>query len=267
MTTHRLGVISLTIMTAAGLALAGCGGSSSSSGTGTTATAASPSPLAPKDALVASITSLSTTTFKFAGVLGNGSGLSATGAADPAKKSATITAQGTVQGISIKEEVIGIGSDYYVTVDLGPKYNKTLGVTAGQWMHIDPAKLGSSANLPFDLSSTDVLDLKGLLAGVGQVQRIDATQYSGVIDLTATTGVSAYSAEDLAKLGAKAKSVPFTATVDSQGRLIKFTIDTSAVNKDLTSTFTFSDFGTALSIAKPASFIEAPTAVYDMFKK
>ncbi len=263
--TPRLRVLSLTLLVGA-LALTGCG-NKPKVGTGSSndvqAAVDSPGAKAPKDTLLASIKHLADTTYQFSGTQ---AGLNATGVADPAQKAATLSAHGSVQGTPFTEDLIGIDTNYWVKMDMGATYNKAMGIKAGKWMHIDTAKLGSAANLPFDLAGGDVMDLSGLLNAVTQVQAVDTAHFTGVIDLTAAKGVSSYAQDDLDKLGAMGKSMPFTAALDSTGHLTNITVDTSSVDKTLTVNLNFTDFGSPVTIHKPAGAVEAADGIYNLFK-
>jgi hypothetical protein len=193
--------------------------------------------------------------------------LTTRGHADPVNKRASMAAQGTKDGVPYTQEFIAIGSDYWVRLNMGAKTNAALGVKTGKWMHIDTKKLGASPNLPFDLGGGgDVLDIAGLLGAVGDAQQTSSTDFNGTVDLTVAAGVSSMTDDNLKKLGAKATAMPFTATTDAQGRLIDFIVDATEVNKALGARFSFSDFGKAWPINKPRNTVEAPAAVYDMFK-
>jgi hypothetical protein len=264
--THRPGALGLSALAALCLAVSACGTASTGTGglLGSQAATGSPSPAVSKDALLASIKELGTTSYKYTGTQ---AGVTLTGVADPPKKAANVSARGTVSGIAIKEDVIGIGNDLWVKADLGSALNRQLGVKTTRWMHVDTTKLGAAANLPFHLAGGDVLDISGLLNGVTDVHRTDARHYTGTINLTSASGVSALSQDDLDKLGAKAKAMPFTATLDERGRLVDVAVDTSSVDKSVSFKLAISDYGAPVAIAKPASSVEAPAGVYQLFKK
>ncbi|OLE22177.1 MAG: hypothetical protein AUG44_25480 [Actinobacteria bacterium 13_1_20CM_3_71_11] len=71
-------------------------------------------------------------------------------------------------------------------------------------------------------------------------------------------------------LSATARRVPFTATVDSQGRLTEVKLDFPAVDPQIPAvTSTYSDYGTTVTVTKPdaAQVQEAPDSLYQIFKK
>jgi hypothetical protein len=270
--TQRLTVFTACALAAAGFALAGCAqtpGAQTGTSTGTAgadygaAPSAAPLPDG-RDALLASVRKMTGTIYRFTG---GQSDLTTRGHADPVHKSASLAAQGTKDGVAYTQEFIAIGADYWVRLNMGAKTNQSLGVPAGKWMHVDSKKLGTDADLPFDLAGGgDVLDLAGLLGAVSEAQQTGANEYSGTVDLTVAAGVSSMTDDNLKKLGSKATAMPFTAALDDKGRLVDFIVDGSAVNKKLGARFSFSDFGKPWPINKPRNTVEAPAAVYDLFK-
>src|SRR5262249_10349875 len=126
-------------------------------------------------------------------------------------------------------------------------------------------KLTGKQAKPFDLSgSGDALDLAGFITKVANVKQTDATHLSGTIDLTAATGLSAPSADTLSKAGAPAKALPFTATLDHQGRITELKVTGSS---DLTAAFQLSNFGSPTPVQTPpaSDVIEAPDSIYQFF--
>jgi hypothetical protein len=225
--------------------------------------AATANPAGAKAALLASVKHM-TMIYRYTG---GQNGLTTRGHVDPARKAASMAASGTMNGVTFTQNVIAIGTNYWIQLNLGATANAQLGVKVGTWMHIDAAKLGATGNLPFDLTGTDALGLAAMLRGIGQARQTDQADYAGVIDLTAANGVTAYSQDNLDKLGAKAKAMPFTATLDPLGRLTDFVIDASPVNQTLGARYTFADFGVAYPINRPVNnVIEAPADVYALFK-
>ncbi len=275
MPTQRLSILSVAALTAAGALLAGCRTAPVTSGAPPAAmtqqpaaSAAAPSAaadtVAARDALRAAVNHMSNTIYRYTGGQND---LTTRGHADPVHKSASMAARGSMQGVPFTQEVIAVGTNYWVRLNMGAKLNATLGVQVGKWMHIDSAKLGAGANLPFDLARPDVLDLAGLLGAITEARRTDANDYAGTVDMSTAVGVSAFTQENLDKLGDKAKAMPFTATLDAQGRLTDFIVDGSAVDKALGARFMFSDFGVAFPIKPPVNgVVEAPPSIYNLFK-
>lgn len=261
MNSRRLAVGGLAVLASTTLALAGCTATSSTGGGGASASAPAPSPTPapPKDALLASVKPLTTTTYKY--TISSG-GLSGQGACDPVSKKITLSMGGTQSGLTVKMDFVLIGSDMWAKLDFGGK-NSVLSIPT-KWMHLDQTKMGKAATLGFDPSAVDPTETSGIFTGLVDAQRVDATHYTATFDLTKASGVDA---DTLKKLGDKAKSVPGTVTVDEQGRITSLNVDLSSVDPNLSIKNTFSDYGSPVSVSAPpaADTVEAPDAVYKIF--
>jgi hypothetical protein len=258
---HRLAGAALTAFAAATLALAGC--SASGLGSPTAGASSSPSPSASdsaaRSAIIASTRALGTTSFRF--TLTSAS-LSGHGATDPSAKNSTLSMNGTLQKTAIKVDLAAIGSQAWAKVDLGGQ-NGSVGLPA-KWMHVDLARLGASSGLGIDLGGTDPRDTSALFAGLVDAQKIDDQHYRATIDLTKATGASV-DQDAISKLGIKAKTVPATVTLDSQGRLANLKLDLSTLDSSLSSTeISYADYGSPVAVTQPATadVVEAPEAVY-----
>ena len=258
---RRLAIAGVAVFAAAGL-MTGC---ASKNGTGASASPTpKPSPtVAPKVALLASTKSLATSSYNFTI---KSAGLNGSGSADPTNKAAKASATGQTSGVSLKVDFIQVGSDLYAKLDLGPLTSQ-LGIQTDKYYHADASKLGDSTNLPFGDTGQPV-DASGLLAGVNDVQTTDGKHFTGTIDATKMTGDFAPDSDALQKAGDKAKSIPFTATLDDQGRLTDLNVNGSSIDPALGIEVTVSDYGSAASISKPDSsqVVEAPDSVLQFLK-
>ena len=138
----------LVVLTAAGLALAGCTATSTTTATpsatpSASATSAAP---APKDALLASIEPLTRTSYKYTLTTG---GLTGQGANDPVNKKATLALTGQQQSNSITINVTAINTDVWMKLDFGAN-NNNLKISADKWFHVDTTRLGANPTLPVD---------------------------------------------------------------------------------------------------------------------
>jgi hypothetical protein len=260
---HRFVMVGAAVL-AAGLTVAGCGGQRTG-GTPSIRSSASPSVPPPKEAVLASVGTLTLTSYEVTAKVGDST---YSGVVDPATKSASMSVAGTVEGDQVKMDLVATAAGVWLKIDLGASANQEFGVKPSKWMSVDVAKVHGGIGLPFDVASkTDVLDMPDLLAGVVDARRVDATHYTGTMDLAKTGGVVAPSTDDLEKLGDKASSIPFTAILDSQYRLTKLTVDTTAADPLLATDLTFSNFGAAQRITKPiaAETIAMPAKVYTLF--
>jgi hypothetical protein len=258
---RRLAIAGVAVFAAAGL-MTGC---ASKNGTGASASPTpKPSPtVAPKVALLASTKSLATSSYNFTI---KSAGLNGSGSADPTNKAAKASATGQTSGVSLKVDFIQVGNDLYAKLDLGPLTSQ-LGIQTDKYYHADASKLGDSTNLPFGDTGQPV-DASGLLAGVNDVQTTDGKHFTGTIDATKMTGDFAPDSDALQKAGDKAKSIPFTATLDDQGRLTDLNVNGSSIDPALGIEVTVSDYGSAASISKPDSsqVVEAPDSVLQFLK-
>jgi hypothetical protein len=260
--TRRLTVATVALFAAVGLAGAGCGKTGSSTNV---AASTLPSPtLAPKDALLASTKTLASTSHKFTI---KSSGLTGQGAADPAAKAVALTMSGTQSGVSVKMDFVAINTDVYMKIDFGA-LNRQVGIDPAKYMHLDATKLGSNSNLPVQPGG-DPVEMNGILAGLVDVTTTDGRNFTGTLDLTKATGSSTLISAAVAKVGDKAKAVPFTAVLDDNGRMTDLKIDGSGIDPALGIEVSFSDFGTAADVTKPdpSQVVEAPDALAQMFKK
>lgn len=100
------------------------------------------------------------------------------------------------------------------------------------WLHVDPAKLDKEGAEMFSgFTEPDV-------TGVSVLATKAATAVRQGNTITGTLDVSGMKADELPwdddeikKMGAKLKALPFSASLDTQGRLVRFVIDIPAVDK------------------------------------
>ncbi len=235
-----------------------------------TASASAPSA---SQALESAVTGLQGQGYNLSGTAGStasgGAGqLKASGSVDPADKAATLEFKGSEGGQSVDLAFTQVGTDLYAKIDIPPVQSK-LGVSGDQWMKVDKSKVTGGTAVPFDLSgSTDALDVAGLMTSVSNVKYpdpADPTTITGTVDLTAATGVGAPDKQDLGQAATAAKTTPFTATLDDQGRLTQLKIDADGYDGNLTEDVNFTDFGSPDPVTAPASSIPAPDAAYQFF--
>lgn len=256
---RRFTVLGLGALTVASLALAACGTSSNTTASGSPSASTSSASIAPDVALANAITALKDQGFDVNATEGTVTG---NGTIDPSNKAGTIEVKGTQQGVSIDVAFTEIGTDAWAKVDLGA-LSSQLGINPKKWMKLDLSKMTGKDSMPFDLSQGDALELGKLISSVADVKRTDATHLTGTVDLTAATGPNAPDADAVQKAGAAAKAIPFTATLDSQGRLTELKINGSS---DLALDFQLTNFGSPTKVTPPASdVIPAPASIYQFF--
>jgi hypothetical protein len=240
-------------LVAAGCQKSGTGGSGATSAPATSAASD------PKMVLAASASHFLTTSVTFDLTLKDpeDGDTTATGASDPASKSRSLAFEQSIEGTTITFDYRIIGTNRYFKVGGIP------GVPT-KFMRIDSTKLPSNADKSFSELDGPV-GIAAAFAGVVNVTDAGGGKYTGTIDLTKANNSMIVDDTDLTKLGDKAKSVPFEAMVDSQGRLtsVKFTIEASK-NEFV---MTFSKWGEPVSIAEPpaSDVVDAPAQVYEIF--
>ncbi len=94
-------------------------------------------------------------------------------------------------------------------------------VPAGSYLDVDPTDLGGARRL---------VDAAVSVQSGGEQAATGKRRLAGAVDLTATW----YANEELCrKFGDKVRAVPFTATVDDQGRLVEFVVELHALAPEL----------------------------------
>ncbi|WP_432839459.1 hypothetical protein [Dactylosporangium sp. CA-092794] len=166
-------------------------------------------------------------------------------------------------------EVLLIEPDAYVKLNMGqlaeqPSMRQLNGMT---WMRLDPSKVKHAKSLGLKADETDLLGLKAMLQSARSVKPDGDRKYTGTLDL-AKGGESPLTDEDVVKsLGDKAAGVPFTAALDSDGRLRDLVIGVPAAGDKQAHQLKVSvtQYGAAAVPAKPAakSLVEAPAKVYE----
>jgi hypothetical protein len=256
--------VALVVLVLVGGTAAGCGTKDPVAASTPSSPAGAPSstPPAPKDVLLASVKTFDTTPCTFQIKQADKSGQ---GKTNPATKSASVTLSGKVSGQSISLGYLVIGTDVWMKFDLGAAGNKQLGINKTKWLRIDPTKVKDKTAIPVDANGAFSMGTPDFLDGVVSAQRTDSTHFSGIVDMTNANSMLAPDKSVLAKIGDKGKAVPFTATLDSQGRLIDFKADGTAIDPGVTIEVSFANFGVPQAITRPTGAVPAPAAVYAIF--
>lgn len=177
------------------------------------------------------------------------------GAVDPAKKLDKASLTTTAAGKSFSEQVLIIGGDLYLKLDLPlPGLNKD------KWIHLGDSSSGILKSLGMS-NPSDPAGLARFNGALVDVKQTAPGQFSGTYDATKSTG-GALASTVLSGLGDQAKHLAFTATV-ANGYLTSLTstvpafttsaAGTAASVPASTTVVSFSDFGKAVSADKPAA--------------
>ncbi|NJC68293.1 hypothetical protein HC031_00950 [Planosporangium thailandense] len=202
------------------------------------------------DEVIAAADKLRTTRYKFST---DGGGFAVQGAADPANKVVTMDA---AMGMT----VLMVDGQIYLKLPANLPGAGALGGD-GKWLHVDAAKFAAGK-----LGIQDPGDPGGAynnLKGATSVQKVSDKHYKGTLDLTKTPAFAGNSKLG-STLGDSAKAVPFEATVDDNGYLSSMDTTMTVNGTPIKQHTTFSDFGTKVTVAKPApsEVTEAPESIY-----
>jgi hypothetical protein len=263
MKTRRLGA-ALVVLTALALA-AGCTGGDGAAPAGSPAGAAPGRATGPAaDELTAAARKTASDSYRYTVDLGPGA--RGEGAADPAARAASVKMVVEAEDAAISTETLAVGADHYLRftgLDLP-------GLGGGKWMHLDAGKVSGGRML----GVRNAADPTGTIALTGtatSVQKTGDRGYKGSLDLTRGDVSAVVDAATLGRLAGRAKSVPFEATVDEQGRLVSFGYTLPAVGEEKAAPMTvrYSGFGAKVTLQKPApaEVVEAPESVYALLQR
>lgn len=249
----RLFATSVGVLAAATFALAGCGDKTQEPDT-TTPTTSVPQ-VGAKEAFIDAANKLNDQTVKAEMTMDGLVSIKSTTQMDPVGKKANATMDMTVGGIKVTTSVLSVNGEVWVKMSGIPN-------VSDKWMHApaDKVKAGSSLDPTKDIGAD-------FATGVVDVERDGANGFKGTIDLTK---VSAVPAEAVKQLGDKAKAVPFTATVDAEGRLITLNLDMNSIVPGAGKMMTaYSGFGDPVTVTPPPAgeVVEMPADVLDSMNK
>lgn len=247
----------LGLLTAAGLTLTACG-----SGTKPATTPSPTASLPPTAALSHALGQLKTEGYNVTTMDSNSSG---TGVADPSTNAASFHQEAQIQGANLTAAAVESAGKRWIRLDLGPAGTQ-FQIDPNTWYAVDPTKLTSPDSFPIDPTGTDPFGVSGVLTATSDVRATDATHLTGTVDLTRATGPAKPVASDLSQAGVAARTTPFAATLDDQGRLTALTINADGYDKALTRSITFADYGSPTPIVTPApSLVQpAPASLYQL---
>jgi hypothetical protein len=166
-----------------------------------------------------------------------------------------ITTDGPEPGSSISMGFMLLGDDAWIRLRLEPAaIGEQLGIPDG-WVAFDPARVESFRIGDADGGGTDPVGAGDLLEIAVGVARAENRNYSGTLDLTTVEDPMLLTAEQITALGDAAKAVPFTASVDAEGRLSAVTAQIPAGGGKAGGTcrIAFADYGRAPTPTEPAA--------------
>ncbi|GIG85964.1 LppX_LprAFG lipoprotein [Plantactinospora endophytica] len=238
MKTRRLAVTGLALVTALSVGVTGCARPGTEPGGGNGAAPAAQ--VSPADALAASVRKLNEDTFTVSLKM---SVMSAQGAMDPKGKKANLAMKMDAPGQSLDFKIILLGDDLFV------KYTGLPGLPE-EWMRVDASKIKDGSTLDI-MPEDDPMGVNNLMKGIVNVERDGERGFKGTLDLTKSPTADP---ESLKMFGDKVNAVPFTATVDDQGRLVEIAADTKTVSPLIGDMkVSYDNFGKPVEITAPKS--------------
>ncbi|MEU7587010.1 hypothetical protein AB0A95_11975 [Micromonospora sp. NPDC049230] len=281
MTVRRLGagLLAAALITPA---LAACGdGSTGTAGStatptvtasGTASASGAPAAGDAKQALLDSTKEISSGNFRFTLA---GAGSTAEGQVHQPSQSASMkfAIGGPSSDLAMKLDVIHYKPDSWVKLELtGPTADSLPAIkqlNLGKYQHLDQARIKGNRSLGFDFDKVDPAGSAVLTQGITEVRSTGTGAYAGTIDVTKAAEAGSLNAATIAALGTQAKTVPFTAKVDAQGRLSELALQLPAAGQTAAQEIkmTYSDYGAATAAQKPPAdqVVEAPAELYSLF--
>ncbi|MEU7874232.1 hypothetical protein [Dactylosporangium sp. NPDC049140] len=222
---------------------------------GCTHTAAPPAPAVSvkpsPSGLAAGVWHLGFSSYRFKVVAKEGS---YTGGIDPLADLLDASVAVSSDGASLKIDTVEVRGSAYTRLTGLP----LPGFDGQAWYRIDSSRVTRPGAL--GLSATkDPTGVQALIAATHDVRR-DGRKYTGTVDMTRVVAWGPVNVGQVMQLGDAARAVPFEASVDEQERLVsvKVSIPDNPVEA------TYSDFGTAVSVAEPKDAQPLPDHLYGM---
>ncbi|MFI7575193.1 hypothetical protein [Micromonospora sp. NPDC049497] len=277
MTVRRLsaGLVAAALFTpglvacnAAGTPQAGSSASPTASASGTGAPVSGDA----KQALLDSTREISKGNFRFTM---SGAGSTAEGQVHEPSQSAEmrVSIGQPTDDLSMKLDLIHAKPDSWVKLELGGKTATSVpGVqklNLGKYQHLDQTRIKGNRNLGFDFDQVDPAGSAVLTQGITEVRDTGAGTYAGALDVSKAADAGSVDPTVVTALGPQAKSVPFTAKLDPQGRLNEMVVQIPAAGQTAAQEIriTYSDYGNATAAQKPPAdqVVEAPAELYNLF--
>ncbi|MEU6073108.1 hypothetical protein [Micromonospora sp. NPDC047074] len=233
---------------------------------------ATPVPGDAKQALLNSTREISNGNFRFTM---SGVGSTAEGRVHEPSQSAEmrVTIGKPTDDLFMKLDLVHYKPDSWVKVELGGTTAKSIpGVqklNLGKYQHLDQTRIKGNRNLGFDFDKVDPAGSAVLTQGITEVRQTGEGAYAGTIDVSKAAEAGSVDPTVITALGAQAKSVPFTAKLDPQGRLSELVIQIPAAGQTKAQDIriTYSEYGSATAAQKPPAdqVVEAPAELYNLF--
>ncbi|MEV0430181.1 hypothetical protein [Micromonospora sp. NPDC050495] len=251
---------------------AGAGASGTPSASGSIAPSGSAGTGDAKQALLDSTNAIRDGNFRFTM---SGAGSTAEGQVHEPSQSAEMrmTIGEPSSDLMMKLDLIHLKPDSWVKLELGGKAASSVpGVqklNLGKYQHLDQTRIKGNRALGFDFDKVDPAGSAVLTQGITEVRQTGEGAYAGTVDVSKAAEAGSLDPAVITALGTQAKTVPFTAKVDGQGRLSELVLQLSAAGQSAAQDIkiTYSDYGSATAAQKPPAdqVVEAPAEFYNLF--
>ncbi|MFE9688822.1 hypothetical protein [Micromonospora sp. NPDC005806] len=248
------------------------GASASPAASGSIAPSGTPGTGDAKQALLNSTNAIRDGNFRFTM---SGAGSTAEGQVHEPSQSAEMrmTIGDASSDLMMKLDLIHYKPDSWVKLELGGTAASSVpGVqklNLGKYQHLDQTRIKGNRALGFDFDKVDPAGSAVLTQGITEVRQTADGTYEGTADISKAAEAGSLDPAVITALGTQAKTVPFTAKVDPQGRLTELVLKVPAAGQNAAQDLkiTYSDYGNATAAQKPPAdqVVEAPAEFYNLF--